>query len=385
MKISGDWIDTDATQSVFHALEAGGHTALFVGGCVRNSLLGMPVGDIDIATDAHPQTVIDLTQAVGLRAIPTGIEHGTITVVADGIAHEITTFRADIDTDGRRAKVAFSDSIEEDAARRDFTMNALYADKNGKVVDPLGGIQDLNARLVRFINDAELRIKEDYLRSLRFFRFTAWYGDPEGGLDADALAAIAANLDGLDGLSRERVGSELVKLMMAPDPAPAVAAMHHSGVLAHLLPGTDANALTRLVHLEQTAGTDIDAFRRLAALGVRDGKLLRLSKAQSTYLTTLGLLIGDMTKPAHAGYKHGSKIAQDAVLIRAAVFEHPVNPQDLIAAADGANQVFPVFAGDLMPELAGAELGAALKQLEARWVASDFTLGKDDLLRGLDG
>ena len=240
-QISAAWVSDPATQRVCAALTEGGAQALFVGGCVRNALLDTPVSDIDIATDALPNRVVELAQAADLKAIPTGIDHGTVTVVCDHIPHEITTFRRDVETDGRRAVVAFSDKVEEDAARRDFTMNAIYARPDGTVLDPLLGLPDLEARRVRFIGTAQNRIREDYLRSLRYFRFHAWYGDAQAGFDADALAAIAGNLDGLSTLSRERVGAELLKLLAAPDPAPSVAAMRSTGVLARL-PGARSSS-----------------------------------------------------------------------------------------------------------------------------------------------
>ncbi|KGM89571.1 tRNA nucleotidyltransferase/poly(A) polymerase [Roseovarius mucosus DSM 17069] len=181
MKVSGAWIEAKATQAVCAMLTGAGYQALFVGGCVRNALLGAPVGDIDIATDARPEMVVELAEGAGLKPVPTGIEHGTITVVSGHIGHEVTTFRKDVQSFGRHAVVAFADDLHTDARRRDFTMNALYARPDGDVVDPLGGLEDLRARRVRFIEDADQRIREDYLRILRFFRFHAWYGDPEGG------------------------------------------------------------------------------------------------------------------------------------------------------------------------------------------------------------
>ncbi|MBL9056165.1 MAG: CCA tRNA nucleotidyltransferase, partial [Rhodobacteraceae bacterium] len=167
MKVSGDWLQAEPTQALCAALEAAGFQALFVGGCVRNTLLGVEVGDIDIASDATPETVSDIAVRAGFRVVPTGIEHGTVTVIAGGIAHEVTTFRRDVETDGRRATVAFSSDVAEDAARRDFTMNALYARADGSVIDPLGGLPDLLARHVRFVGEPEARIREDYLRILR--------------------------------------------------------------------------------------------------------------------------------------------------------------------------------------------------------------------------
>lgn len=184
-RVTGTWFLAPETQAVMQMLEAGGYLAYFVGGCVRNDLLGAAVSDMDISTNALPQQVMALAEGAGLKTVPTGIEHGTVTVISNGAPHEITTFRADVETDGRRAVVAFSGDIAEDAVRRDLTMNALYADRTGEVIDPLGGLPDLRARRVRFILNATDRIREDYLRSLRFFRFAAWYGDPDQGFDAE--------------------------------------------------------------------------------------------------------------------------------------------------------------------------------------------------------
>nr|MDA3889890.1 CCA tRNA nucleotidyltransferase [Allgaiera sp.] len=217
MKITGAWLTRPETRAVCAALTGAGHRALFVGGCVRNALLGVAVADIDIATDAAPETVTILAENAGLKAVPTGIDHGTITVVSGGIAHEVTTFRRDVETFGRHATVAFTADPAEDAARRDFTMNALYATPEGEVLDPLGGLPDLQARRLRFVGDPASRIREDYLRILRFFRFHAWYGDQQEGLDPEGIAACAENLDGLAGLSRERIGTEMRKLLSAPD------------------------------------------------------------------------------------------------------------------------------------------------------------------------
>jgi len=243
MRVQGDWLLHAGTQALCRALEVGGFQALFVGGCVRNALIGAPVNDIDVATDATPEMVTKLAKIAGFKVIPTGIDHGTVTVIAQGAVHEVTTFRQDIETNGRHAVVRYSTSVIEDAERRDFTMNALYARPDGVVVDPLGGLPDLVARRVRFVGDADARIIEDYLRILRFFRFFAWYGDPAQGVDVEGLAACAAHSAGIETLSRERVGAEFRKLLSAPDPSLAIAAMVQSGVLAAALPGADAKAL----------------------------------------------------------------------------------------------------------------------------------------------
>ena len=263
-----------------HALDGQGY---FVGGCVRNALLNAPVADIDIATPLTPQTVMARLDDHGIKVVPTGLAHGTVTAVHAGNPVEVTTFRKDIETDGRRAKVAFTDDIALDAARRDFTMNALYADPEGQVVDPLGGLADIEARKVRFIGLPEDRIREDYLRILRFFRFHAWYGSD--GLDADGLAACAELSDGIAKLARERIGWEMRKMLSAPDPGPSVAAMAASGVLARCLGGAVASVLTVLVHLEEATGVAPDWLRRLASLGgehVPDA--LRLSRAEDRCL-----------------------------------------------------------------------------------------------------
>ncbi len=381
MKVTGDWLTATPTQAVCAMLESHGHQALLVGGCVRNALLGAPVNDIDISTDARPERVMALAKEAGLNAIPTGIDHGTITVVADGIPHEITTFRHDVETDGRRAVVAFSDNVEDDARRRDFTMNALYARSDGTVVDPLGGIEDLKARRLRFIDNAEERIREDYLRILRYFRFHAYYGDPAEGMDPEALAAIAANIDGLSSLSRERVGSEIVKLMGAPDPAPAVAAMRQTGVLTAILPGTDDRAFAPLVHLEEMYAVVIDPIRRLTVLGGDNiAEALRLSKKAARHRDVLRNGLESSDTPGALGYHHGGEAATSILLLRAAVFEMPLMPDDLAAAQNGSKAQFPIRPADLIERFQGAALGRALKELESRWIESGFALTKPELL-----
>ncbi|GGO57297.1 poly(A) polymerase [Roseovarius pacificus] len=381
MRIKGDWIDGEETQTVCRMIEAGGYQAYFVGGCVRNALLGVPVHDIDIATDAHPQHVIEMAQAAGLKSVPTGIEHGTVTVISGHIPHEVTTFRQDVETFGRHAVVAYSGDVAQDARRRDFTMNALYARRDGVVIDPLEGLPDLENRHVRFIDDPDQRIREDYLRILRFFRFHALYGDPGQGLDAEGLAAVAAHIEGLAGLSRERVGAEMVKLLAAPDPAPSVAAMQATGVLNAILPGADDRMLALLVHSESDAGIDPDPMRRLASLGGEDVAIrLRLSKAQSKRLALLRAEMSAMTPPAELGYRYGAEAALDILLLRDAALERVFDPSQRRLVEQGAMASFPLVARDLMPNYTGPALGARLAELEQRWIASGFTLTRDDLL-----
>jgi poly(A) polymerase len=378
MRIVGDWLDDPGTQGLMQALEIAGHRALLVGGCVRNALLKEPVGDVDIATDASPETVSDIAESAGFKPVPTGIDHGTVTVVAEGKPHEVTTFRRDVETDGRRAVVAFSSRIEEDAQRRDFTMNALYADRHGQVIDPLNGLSDLLARRVRFVGDAKTRIREDYLRILRFFRFHAAYGDPEGGLDPEGLAACAALSAGLETISRERITAELRKLLSARDPAPAVAAMAQSGVLHRILPGADPRALAPLVHLD--ASEHPRWLRRLAILGGNTGDL-RLSKAEARDLAALRTALGTSATPAALGWRLGRDLGADATLARVASLGSALPPDWQAQVRRGADTAFPVTAADLMPGLSGEALGARLKTLQARWLASDLTLDRESLLK----
>jgi poly(A) polymerase len=281
--------------------------------------------------------------------------------------------------------VAFANDVESDARRRDFTMNALYASRDGRITDPLGGLPDLQARRVRFIDDPEQRIREDYLRILRFFRFHAWYGDPDEGLDAEGLAAVAALSDGLETLSRERVGSEILKLLSAPDPAPSVAAMQQAGVLSCVLPGADGTALAVLVHNEGQVGVSPCSIRRLAAIGGEDvSERLRLSRDQSRRLTLLRNAIQETAPLPEIGYRYGIETGTDIVLLRGALLGEPVEAAMLETLRHGAEQVFPVRADDLIPAYEGKALGEKLRQLEDEWISSGFTLSRDALL-GLNG
>ncbi len=381
MKIEADWITSEASQVVCRMLAADQHQVFFVGGCVRNALFGAPVNDLDISTDARPETVLLLAKRAGLKAIPTGIEHGTVTVISGGVPYEITTFRKDVQTNGRHAEVTFSDSMAEDAVRRDFTMNALYVDPDGNVIDPLDGLPDLQTRRVRFIQEPEKRIQEDYLRILRFFRFYAWYGDPLGGLDADGLAAVAGNIEGLAQVSKERIGSEMLKLLSAVDPAPSVAAMQITGVMQAILPEAQSDALSVLTKLEEDLGIDPDSIRRLACIGGRNvQKQLRISKAQACELQLLTQASRDSVSFAEAGYRYGQKSGIDILLLRSALLQQPIEHSQLQTVKAAAEQKFPVSALDLMPRYSGATLGKKLNELEYLWIGSGFSFSKEELL-----
>ncbi len=269
-RLTADWLRAPALQNVFAALAPSGLETRSVGGAVRNALLDLPVDDIDLATQILPNDVMRLAAAAGLSAHPTGIDHGTITVVASGTPFEITTLRRDVETDGRRAIVAFTHDWAEDASRRDFTINALYCDADGQLFDPAGGLSDLRAGRVRFIGDPAERIREDGLRILRFFRFTALYGS--AAPDAHGLAACTALKSGLAQLSAERVGGEMMKLLAAPRAAAIIEVMAASGILKSVLGfAGHPEHLARLAAIETALAEPPDPITRAAVLATGDG------------------------------------------------------------------------------------------------------------------
>ncbi len=381
MRLRGDWLAAAPLRQVMGVLSSAGHRVLIVGGAVRNDLLGLPISDVDLTSDALPDRVMALMRQAGLKVVPTGIDHGTVTVVAQGQPFEITTFRRDVETDGRHATVAFAGSEDEDAQRRDFTINALYATADGQVIDPTGGLADLPARRLRFVGDPDARIAEDYLRILRLYRFWAQYGDPDPAVHAQALAAIRPQIAGLARISHERIGAEMRKLLAASDPRPMLADMAAAGVLAIVLPGANVARGVRLIGLDLAEGaTDGAALRRLAALDADDpAGALRLSRSEDRHLTAIRAACA-LADPGEAAYRHGAAAARDAVLLRRADgLPVPTDAQARINAGAGAS--LPVRAADL-PHLSGADLGRALRQIEARWIASGFRASRDDLLNG---
>ncbi|QMU60121.1 MAG: CCA tRNA nucleotidyltransferase [Boseongicola sp.] len=381
MQIEADWLRSESTQSVLRMLSKAGHQGLVVGGCVRNTILGLTTTDIDIATSARPETVLELAHSAGMKALPTGIEHGTVTVVHNDTPYEITTFREDIETDGRHAAVAFTDQLEKDASRRDLTMNAIYADAEGHVLDPLEGLDDLLSRRIRLIGDPNQRIREDYLRSLRFFRFFAEYGDPALGFDSDALSAISSNLIGMAGLSAERIGGEFRKLLSAADPAPALAAMNSTGVLHSVLPGADAMWIAPLVHLEATKNIAPDHIRRLTALGGTDvEKSLRLSRSESKLRGQLLSALSKGWSTMELSWRMGAKNAWSVLLLKHAISGQEIPDCSSEEISLAANYHFPVTANDLMPKFKGRQLGAELRRLENTWIDSDFSMSRAELL-----
>lgn len=378
-KIDADWLLSRSSQKICALFEDAGYEAYFVGGCVRNTLMGLPASDLDISTNALPNQVMALAKASGIKAIPTGIDHGTVTLVEGGVPFEITTFRKDVETDGRHAVVAFSKTMLEDAQRRDFTMNALFADARGEVFDPIGGLPDLQAGHVRFIGNPQDRIVEDYLRILRFFRFSTWYGNPVLGIDQDALAACAEHQDGIDTLSAERVGNEMRKLLSAENPAMALASMQACGVLKRLLPGAEAGTVSVLVHLED--GLPPDPMRRLALLGGEGAtEGFRLSKVEQKRISLFADEVASTKSNAELAYRFGEADARSIALLRAVLLSASLAPKQDEDFKLGATAQFPVASADLMPQFQGPSLGAKLRELETAWIKSGFTLDRQQLL-----
>lgn len=402
-----DWLADGDLQRLIAVLSEGGEKARIAGGAVRNALLGEAVADIDIATTTTPEETTRRVEAAGYRAVPTGAEHGTITVIAGHRPYEVTTLRADVETDGRRARVVFGRDWKADAERRDFTINGLYAEADGTVVDLVGGLADLEARRLRFIGDAGTRIREDYLRILRFFRFFAWYGD--GRPDTEGLMASARLKEGLDRLSAERVWAELKKLLAAPDPSRALLWMRQSGVLTRVLPESERwgiDAVHGLVKAEKDLGWPADAMLRLEAIVPPDAERmaaladrLKLSKAESARLAEWSLARtiapdtteGTLARLLYRGDRQAlaDRLTLDLAAARARAVTHT---EDLVKAAGYARLLkflgrwskpaFPLRGADVIALGAkpGPQMGALLAQLELDWIESGFGLDREELL-----
>jgi len=378
---------TPDLRGALEILEAAGHPAHLVGGSVRDLLMGREVRDLDIATRATPDEVARLFGERGCKVHPTGIEHGTLTVVFGETPFEITTWRRDVATDGRRATVAFADAIEDDALRRDFTVNALYASRAGQIVDPTGqGLADAASGCIRFIGAPQDRIREDCLRILRFFRFSASHArQMEPGADLEACRALEQSVSSLPG---ERIGAEMLKLLAAPGAASALGAMATSKLLALVLPGLalDAQAvevrITRLGAAENAHGLAPCPLRRLACLvEAAPQEALKLSRRQASDLEAILSAARSDMAPDELGYRAGAETGEDALLVRFARGCEVSASADLHAALrHGARQVFPLKAADLMPALSGAALGAELRRREAEWIADGFRADREALL-----
>jgi poly(A) polymerase len=383
------WLASGEASQLLTLLDSDGEEARIVGGAVRNALLRLPVNEIDIATTALPDAVVHRVEAAGWKAVPTGIKHGTVTVLIAGRPFEVTTLRRDVETYGRKAKVAFGRDWVADAERRDFTINALSLSADGKLHDHVGGLADLVAKRVRFIGDPEQRIAEDYLRILRFFRFHAWYG--EGAPDPAGLHACIRAQAGIETLSRERIRTELLKLLMAPHAAPILALMTETALLGNVLGGVAFLAsFENVVKAEAASGFEADAVRRLGALGVwvkedaeRLAQRLRLSNADAERLRALDgwwrISPAAGEKFAHALlYRLGPEHFGDQVLLAWSRSSAGAADRAWHELANLAQTWrvpdFPLKAADFIARgvAAGPALGAAMRAAEAAWITADF-------------
>lgn len=400
-KLEADWRTTPETQAVMKALDAARPDgSRFVGGCVRNTLMGRVVDDIDIATQLQPDETIKALEAASIRAIPTGVEHGTVTAIVNHTPFEITSLRRDIETDGRRAVVAFTEDWDEDAQRRDFRLNAIYADADGTLYDPTGGgLEDAASGRVIFIGDADERLREDYLRILRFFRFNAWYG---AEIDEAGLAACARQKEGLRQIAAERIWKELKKLLGAPSPAAACKAMQQAGVLDIILPSwlhagrpmdrdvTAANYIEGMENSETQYGLAVDPMRRLLSLLPKETqvmvdlvKSLKLSNDERDRLLAYAEVTGYYETPADVRrdqYLYGRQAMVDWVA--------DIAQQDVWDAlqANPDVPVFPLKGEDLLKAgmSPGPEMGKWLKTIENWWIEGDFRADKTALLEELE-
>lgn len=382
-----DWFSLASTQKIMRALEAArADSSRFVGGCVRNALMGLAASDIDIATQLTPDQTIKALEAAGLRAIPTGIEHGTITGICDRTPFEITTLRRDVETDGRRAVVAFTEDWTEDAQRRDFRLNALYADQTGQVYDPTGGLPDIAAKRVVFIGEAEQRLREDHLRNLRFFRFTAWYAQT---MDETGLKACEALRDGLKQIAAERIWKELLKLLEAPDPLGAVSAMIRAGILEVILPEAgDVTHLARLRGIEDAEQIRFDAMQRLLTLFPRtlDSATAIAARMKTSRAEKTRLLDWAKAPPSVEGeqavkvwlYGLEPMTGQDVIAWEWANMEAPGRnwAEKYAISQDWQRPEFPLRGADLlaMGHVAGPGLGDVLKSIEQAWIENGFSM-----------
>ncbi|MCF6320762.1 MAG: CCA tRNA nucleotidyltransferase [Rhizobiaceae bacterium] len=398
-----DWLKSAALQQLFDVLEEGGEEIRVNGGAVRNSLLGESIGDVDLSTTLLPDAVLKRLEAAKIKAVATGLAHGTVTAIIDKHPFEITTLRRDIETDGRRAVVSFGKDWLEDAKRRDFTMNALYCDRHGQIYDPLGGYDDLMARNVRFIGDAGERIGEDYLRILRFFRFFAQYGN--GRPDGEGLKACARLKTGIPQLSAERVWMELKKIIGVGDPSRALLWMRTTGVLTTVLPESEKwgiDFIRDLIDAEQDLSWPVDVMTRLQMMvpPVVDKMAdlagrLRFSKAEKrrvvewaeASLPEGGVEKDEFGKQLYWGSQPGICDRLRGEIVRQR--HRAANAEEWLELLDYAQRwkrpEFPLKGRDLEKSgmESGPKMGEVLKKLEKTWVASGFVTGKEELLRNI--
>ena len=379
------WKSDSALKALVHSLESAGGVAYLVGGCVRNTILGKPFTDIDIATDLLPEQVVSISKKEGYKVIQTGISYGTVTIVNAGRKFEVTTFRSDIKTYGRKASVKFTSEMKLDAMRRDFTMNSIYMTVSGEIIDPLGSLDDLLEKKIKFIGNPSERIEEDNLRILRFFRFLAEFNKGRSDIDQDTMEALYKYKKEVKSLSRERIWMELKRILSVPEPQHIFSIMIEEGILDEVLPPIEVEGLSKVITAEKKYSVSPSHLVRLFSLNKSIGKKwahhVSLTSNEAKMLEFIKESLAHYNDLKTVAYKFGRGVAEGWLLnFHDGSFDViPSKMSEIINT--GCNAFFPISGVDLLEEMEeGPELGRQMERLEKLWIKSGFKMSKEELL-----
>ncbi len=380
--LQDDWLSHPSIHYLSTVFQKSGYEILFVGGCIRNTILKKKVNDVDIATAASPEEIIQICKKNNIKTIPTGIKHGTITIIIDEKTYQITTFRIDEKNFGRHANVKFTDSLELDASRRDLTINALYCNVDGKIIDPLKAFRDLKLGIIRFIGDPNKRILEDHLRILRFFRFYALYGDKKMSLNPAALEACKKHRNKLKTISKERVTLEVKKLLAASHPISTIKNMEKTKILNQIIGNCKVGPFIKYIDFEQKHKIEINWLGRLLSLqNNADYKMILLTKKENRIISKLNEAIFLNVDPIEFSYYNGIELGLVYSLLQNSFEKLELNKSLINQISSITKNLFPIKASDLGTKYHGKEIGNKLNELEFKWIKSKFKLSKEQLLR----
>ena len=382
------WNSDSTLKTLIHSLESSGGVAYLVGGCVRNTILGRPFTDIDIATDLLPEQVVKISKKEGYKVIQTGLSYGTVTIVNAGRKFEVTTFRSDIKTYGRKASVKFTADIKLDAMRRDFTMNSIYMNISGEIIDPLGSLDDLLEKKIKFIGNPSERIEEDNLRILRFFRFLAEFNKGRSDIDQDTMEALYKYNKEVKSLSRERIWMELKRILSVPEPQHIFSIMIEKGILDEVFPPIEIEGLSKVITAEKKYSVSPSHLVRLFSLNKSIGKkwahYVSLTSNEAKILEFIKESLAHYKDLKTVAYKFGRVVAEGWLLNYDDGFSEMIPSKISEIIDNGCNTFFPVSGVDLLEEMEeGPELGRQMEWLEDLWIKSGFTMGKKELLSKL--